>query len=552
MSNFVVTARKWRPQRFEDVVGQEHITSTLKNAIKENRIAHAYLFTGPRGVGKTTTARILAKTLNCENRNDSEPCNECEMCKSIQNSQLIDIIEIDGASNRGIDEIRTLRDSVKYSPSRGKYKVYIIDEVHMLTRESFNAFLKTLEEPPEHIIFIFATTDVHKVPLTIISRCQRYDFRRIQLDKIKETLKKIADEEKIKIDDKTLTIIAKKADGALRDAESYFDQVVAFSKGKINPDVVGQMLNLVDEDIYFEISDATLNKDYKVVFQTSEKIYENGWDFIDFLEGLIEHFRNILSAVIMQSAESIETADVYKSRYLGYENEFSESDILRILNFLSRSQQEIRFSQNHKLKTELILSHLIALESSKTISELISALNDDNTEFKTASEPNIPLYSPPTQTKKKVDKTESTSVSSKTDLSKTSVSYSAPSSQPNFSFEDVVSRWKNFIESINAEKGLTLGPALEGFNLISLKENNLRFTTDKDEDLNTFRLNEKYLAKKSEEFFGRRFNFIASTDNKSDSTNLNKISTKENVPQTHSTDPYEEIIIKELGGTKIA
>jgi len=225
MSNFIVTARKWRPQRFEDVVGQEHITSTLKNAIKENRIAHAYLFTGPRGVGKTTTARILAKTLNCENRKNSEPCNECEMCKSIQNSQLIDIIEIDAASNRGIDEIRSLRDSVKYAPTRGKYKVYIIDEVHMLTKESFNAFLKTLEEPPEHIIFIFATTDVHKLPLTIISRCQRYDFRRIQLDKIKETLKMIADEEKIKIDDKTLTIIAKKADGALRDAESYFDNI---------------------------------------------------------------------------------------------------------------------------------------------------------------------------------------------------------------------------------------------------------------------------------------------------------------------------------------
>ena len=282
MSNFIVTARKWRPQKFEDVVGQEHITSTLKNAIKENRIAHAYLFTGPRGVGKTTTARILAKTLNCTNRKNSEPCNECEMCRSIQNSQLIDIIEIDGASNRGIDEIRTLRESVKYAPTHGKYKVYIIDEVHMLTKESFNAFLKTLEEPPEHVIFIFATTDVHKVPLTIISRCQRYDFRRIQLDKIKETLKMIANEEKIKIDDKTLTIIAKKADGALRDAESYFDQVVAFSQGKIDAELVTQMLNLIDEEIYFDLSDAVLEKEFKVVFQSSEKIYENGWDFGDF------------------------------------------------------------------------------------------------------------------------------------------------------------------------------------------------------------------------------------------------------------------------------
>lgn len=193
---YQVTARKWRPQKFEDVVGQEHITATLKNAIKSNRIAHAFIFTGPRGVGKTTTARILAKALNCENSIDFEPCNKCAMCKSINNSQTLDIIEIDGASNRGIDEIRTLRESVKYAPTRGKYKVYIIDEVHMLTKESFNAFLKTLEEPPAHTIFIFATTDIHKVPLTIISRCQRFDFRRIQLDTIKKTLSNIARQEK--------------------------------------------------------------------------------------------------------------------------------------------------------------------------------------------------------------------------------------------------------------------------------------------------------------------------------------------------------------------
>src|SRR3970040_703834 len=247
---FIVTARKWRPKKFSEVIGQEHITTTLQNSIRSNRIAHAYLFTGPRGVGKTSTARIFAKVLNCLNPKDTEPCNECELCKDIQNNQSLDIIEIDGASNRGIDEIRTLRESVKYAPTKGKYKVYIIDEVHMLTKESFNAFLKTLEEPPEHIIFIFATTDVHKVPLTIISRCQRYDFRRIQLDKIKETLRTIASEEKIEIDDKTLTIIAKKADGALRDAESYFDQVVAFSQGKIDAELVTHMLNLIDEEIY--------------------------------------------------------------------------------------------------------------------------------------------------------------------------------------------------------------------------------------------------------------------------------------------------------------
>jgi DNA polymerase-3 subunit gamma/tau len=551
MSNFVVTARKWRPQRFEDVIGQEHITSTLKNAIKEKRIAHAYLFTGPRGVGKTTTARILAKTLNCENRKDSEPCNECEMCKSIQNSQLIDIIEIDAASNRGIDEIRSLRDSVKYAPTRGKFKVYIIDEVHMLTKESFNAFLKTLEEPPEHIIFIFATTDVHKLPLTIISRCQRYDFRRIQLDKIKETLKMIADEENISIDDKTLTIIAKKADGALRDAESYFDQVVAFSKGKIDAELVSQMLNLIDEEIFFKISDAIIEKDYRVVFQTSEKIYENGWDFGDFVEGLIEHFRNILSASVTDSTNTIETADIYKTRYLEYKDKFSESDLLRLLNFLNKSQQELRFSQNQKLKLEIILSHLIALESAKSISELISQVGSDSTVADKITEPASGFYKPTEPVKKKVDST--TPIINKTESQevKPLTTIVSSSLQPNFSFDDVVKKWEYFIDSINTEKGLTLGPALKGFNLISLKDNNLYFSAEKDEDLNTFRLNEKYLTKKSEEYFGRRFNFMVSNNRTARSEDKKSSGTNDS-NEKNSTDPYEDIILNQLGGEKIA
>lgn len=551
MSNFIVTARKWRPQRFEDVVGQEHITSTLKNAIKEKRIAHAYLFTGPRGVGKTTTARILAKTLNCENRKDSEPCNECEMCKSIQNSQLIDIIEIDGASNRGIDEIRSLRDSVKYAPTRGKYKVYIIDEVHMLTKESFNAFLKTLEEPPEHIIFIFATTDVHKVPLTIISRCQRYDFRRIQLDKIKETLRMIADEEKIKIDDKTLTIISKKADGALRDAESYFDQVIAFSKGKIDSELVSQMLNLIDEELYFNISDAVLGKDYKIVFQSSEKIYENGWDFNDFLEGLIEHFRNILSIIVTGTTNAIESADVYKVRYLDYKTDFTESDILRALNFLNKSQQELRFSQNQKLKIEIILSHLIALESSKTISQLISELNSEEINISKTSESLTPIYKPSDTIKKKVTSPSNYEKKTVSQELHSSAAIAIPSQQPIASFNDIVSKWEFFIKSINTEKGLTLGPALASFNLISLKDNNLYFSSEKDEDLKTFRLNEKYLSKKTEEFFGRRFNFIASNYAKSTLQKSKQIENSD-AEQISSADPYEEIIINELNGEKIA
>ena len=553
MSNFIVTARKWRPQKFEDVVGQEHITSTLKNAIKENRIAHAYLFTGPRGVGKTTTARILAKTLNCENRKNSEPCNECEMCKSIQNSQLIDIIEIDGASNRGIDEIRTLRESVKYAPTRGKYKVYIIDEVHMLTKESFNAFLKTLEEPPEHIIFIFATTDVHKVPLTIISRCQRYDFRRIPLEKIKETLKMIAEEEKIKIDDKTLTIIAKKADGALRDAESYFDQVVAYSRGKINAELVSQMLNLIDEEIYFDLSDAVLEKDFKTVFQVSEKIYENGWDFIDFLEGLIEHFRNILSAVVTNSTVAIETADIYKNRYLDYKDKFSESDLLRLLNFLNKSQQELRFSQNHRLKIEIVLSHLVALESSKTITEIISEVDSSVQDDSKLNEPVTKFNTPPSAPiKKKEDKNIKTFQRAEQEIKvTTSKKINTPIVEKDFNFDNIKSKWKLFLEIVKQEKGLTLAPALLNFNLVSLKNNELSLSSDNEADINTFRINEKYLSKKSEDFFGHRFNFKVNRS----MVNAPPIKTSVKKPASEgqtSSHSHEDVILNELGGEKIA
>ncbi|MBT8378500.1 MAG: DNA polymerase III subunit gamma/tau [Ignavibacteria bacterium] len=550
--NFVVTARKWRPQRFDEVVGQEHITATIKNAIKENRIPHAYLFTGPRGVGKTTTARILAKALNCENQKDAEPCNKCSNCVAIQNSQLMDIIEIDGASNRGIDEVRTLRDSVKYAPTKSKYKVYIIDEVHMLTRESFNAFLKTLEEPPEYTIFIFATTDAHKVPLTIISRCQRFDFRRIQLDKIKETLKMIAKEEKIEIDDKTLTTIAKKADGALRDAESYFDQVVSFCQGKIDSAVVAQMLNLINEEVFFKISDAVLDKNFKAVFEVTNTIYENGWDFTDFLDGLIEHFRNILSVLITNSSNGIESAENYKKKYLEYTDKFSESDVLRLLSFLNKSHQEIRFSQNQKIKIEIILSHLIALEKTNTISEVISSLNSSDTP-KFIGEQKEDYSGAKLTGKKKALLVNNSKPQNFSQQSSTKIVNSPPTSEiksailAELNFDGVVDKWQKFVDFIREEKGLTLAPALQSFNLISLSGSQLEFSTFDEQDKKLFEMHENYIEKKSEEFFGRRLKFNWITKK----TQIKKSDQKITAKSQTSADPFEEVILNELGGQKI-
>lgn len=555
---YQVTARKWRPQKFEDVVGQEHITATLKNAIKTNRIAHAYIFTGPRGVGKTTTARILAKALNCENPKDFEPCNECAMCKTINDSQTMDIIEIDGASNRGIDEIRTLRESVKYAPTRGKYKVYIIDEVHMLTKESFNAFLKTLEEPPAHTIFIFATTDIHKVPLTIISRCQRFDFRRIQLDTIKSTLSNIAKEEKIKIDDKTLTLISKKADGALRDAQSLFDQVVSFCGDKIDSETVAKMLNLIDDDLFFTISDAILEKDFNIVFQTTDKIYQNGWDFIDFNDGLLEHFRNILTVILTERTELVETAEVYRAKYANYIQTFSKGDLLRILNYLSKLQQELRYSNNQKLKIEIALTNLVGLEKSATISEIISGLESGNIEIKSsasnsiAKEISTASYSSKQSAPEKKREIKS-EPAVKAEAFVPPIKETLSGIQTDLNFELITKKWQSFVDDVCKEKSFLLTPLFNNVKPINFDGINLQLESSDPTTESSLLLHQEYIDKKSRNFFGKKINvkFGKSETPKVKSTATKESKSTKSVKTSKILDPYEKIIIEELGGREL-
>jgi DNA polymerase III subunit gamma/tau len=552
---FIVTARKWRPKKFNDVVGQEHITATLKNAIKNNRIAHAYLFTGPRGIGKTTTARILAKTLNCLNPQDFEPCDNCEMCKSITNNQSMDIIEIDGASNRGIDEIRTLRDSVRYTPTKGKYKIYIIDEVHMLTKESFNAFLKTLEEPPPHIIFIFATTDIHKVPLTIISRCQRFDFRRIQLDVIKSQLLKIAVEEKIEIDDITLTIIAKKADGALRDAQSYFDQVVSFCGNKIESGTVAQMLSLIDDEIYFKISDAVIDKNFKTVFDITKIIYENGWSFIDFVDGLAEHFRNILTVVISGTSDMIEAAEFYKSKYLQYYDKFSEGDILRLLSFLNKTQQELRFSQNHKLKLEIALSHLIGLERSSTISDIITKIKDSASLEDTLQ----PIEKKSIYESRPADKiikepagnsAPPKSPSVKKNIEKKPYVSGEANLNTSLDFDSIVQKWEGFVNEVTSEKKIMLGHVIGNVRLRNFEGNKLNVSIpDKDGNL-SLKFHEDYLNKKCFDFFGKKIVLNITLDETNGNEKTEPITTND-TQKKNEADPLVYAIVNELSAEEI-
>lgn len=538
--NYLVTARKWRPQRFDEVVGQEHITTTLRNAIINNRVAHAYLFAGPRGVGKTTTARILAKVLNCLNPQNGEPCNECEMCKAFLSSQTLDIIEIDGASNRRIEEIRTLRESVKYAPTKGTYKVYIIDEVHMLTTESFNALLKTLEEPPEHTLFIFATTDVHKVPLTIISRCQRFDFRRIELNTIKSLLKNIAEKEGIKIDDTSLTIIAKKADGSLRDAQSLFDQAISFSGNKVDSSVLAKMFNLIDEEIYFEISDAIINKNYKSAFDISQKIYNNGWNYIDFLNGLNEHFRNILTVVVRKDTQLVESAEIYKEKYLSYTDKYSESDLLKILAFINKTQFELRASSNPKLKVEIALCHLIGLEKSSTISEIISKIDSEelHSEFKDKS---VGYSGSNLNVKKEISNVRP---AYKSEVKVPDVKeFIAPTAKNTDDFKNIIAKWQEFVEQVKNEK-LFFGSVLLNSNPIDFIDNKLRIEVEKPEDWDMICDNKNYLDKKTKEIFGKRIEFDYADKN----AIRENVNNKENYKDEN---PLINAVVKKLGGKEI-
>jgi DNA polymerase-3 subunit gamma/tau len=373
---YLVTARKWRPTVFEDVIGQSHITTTLRNAIASKRLSHAYLFSGPRGVGKTTTARILAKAINCLNPKDFNPDNECEICKEITEGRNMDILEIDGASNRGIEEIRNLRESVKYVPSKNKYKVYVIDEVHMLTKEAFNALLKTLEEPPPHVIFIFATTENHKVPATILSRCQRFDFRRIGTDEIMRQLRLIADSDNISIDDDALLLIAKKGDGSMRDAQSTFDQIVSFCGKDISAQKIIEALNLVDQEIFFRTTDLIKTKDTKGGIALVEDIMNRGYDIKEFLSGLNEHFRNILIVLTTGSTRLIEVGESYKKRYEEDANSFTENDLVRLIRITNETENSIKWSQQLQFKLEVAIIQMVKMDSSVQISDLLNRIEE--------------------------------------------------------------------------------------------------------------------------------------------------------------------------------
>jgi len=357
--SYTVFALKWRPKNFDEIIGQSHVVVTLKNAIQKNRLAHAYLFAGPRGVGKTSTARILAKALNCKEGPSVNPCLECSSCKEISTGRSLDVIEIDGASNRGIDEIRVLRENVKFSPTAGKFKIYIIDEVHMLTPEAFNALLKTLEEPPEFVKFFFATTQPHKVISTILSRCQRFDFRRIPALEITAQLERIVGSENIKVDKEVLFAIAKSSDGSLRDAESVLDQLTSFSKERVSLRDVVSVLGLVEQETLFEITDKIIQKDAKGALGLLNAIADNGKDTTVFLASLIEHFRNLMIAKVTRGdAKLIDLPDDVSEKILRQSEAFTLEEIFSAFNTLVNAQEMSKRLESMRIPLEINLIKL--------------------------------------------------------------------------------------------------------------------------------------------------------------------------------------------------
>ena len=450
--SYQVLSLKLRPQRFDEVVGQTHVTRTLQNAIGLDRVAHGYIFSGPRGVGKTTTARILAKVLNCKNPKDNNPCGTCVNCTEITQGSNLDVQELDGASNRGIDEMRDLREAVKYPPNNSKYRIYIIDEVHMLTREAFNALLKTLEEPPLHVIFIMATTDAHKVPATILSRTQRFDFKHISINDISEYLKQILESENIKYDTDGIRLIAQKADGSLRDSLSLLDQTIAYASDALDVETIRDVLGIIKENVFLNIIQTIEKRDHKEVIHQLSQLIDAGYAISDFISGFNEFLRNCM---IQKTGESAKLNLSENSlNWLQTGCRFSTADFLRMLDLSLQFESKLRFLQQPQISLEALFIKLSMMDASVDIASILSGEVPKTISVKkpesqkpsiTTENPDSPLVQ--TEPMESPQPTENNPVTEKlTTPTPPVVSEPVPQQVRNLTLEDFNNSWTEIIE----------------------------------------------------------------------------------------------------------
>jgi DNA polymerase-3 subunit gamma/tau len=465
--SYIVLARRWRPQNFDDLTGQETIARTFKNAILQEKIVHAYLFSGPRGVGKTSTARILAKALNCTNRTGGEPCGNCDNCKSITSGASVDVFEIDGASNTGVDDVRELREAVKYAPSSGKYKIYIIDEVHMLSTPAFNALLKTLEEPPPHVIFVFATTEPKKIPSTILSRCQHHLFRKIPKDKIKGQLRRIAEKEKINIQDAPLEMIARAADGSMRDALTLLDQASSFSEDVSEKDLQ-ILLGLPETDIITNLSKSIIEGDITGTLSTIKELTDRGYDLRALTKELLEHFRNLaIVKVTDKSGDYLEFTAEEVEQLRKQVEDVGIEPLTLILTELLRLDAEVKSAMNPRYTLELGLLRMSFVKGMTSVDEVLKKLKETPASSETSGK-KIPEKRPAPPAEKKRVKTETSASEDKAPVHQNEPA----ASEEKAGLQDKEDLWNRVVEHFDAEDHL-LACKLAQAKAVDLTQNEL-------------------------------------------------------------------------------
>ena len=495
--------RVYRPKTFGDVVGQEHIVKTLKNQIKNNNIGHAYLFSGTRGTGKTSTAKIFARAVNCLNPINEEPCNECEICIDALNDNIMDIVEIDAASNNSVDDIRELRESVKYTPSKAKYKVYIIDEVHMLSQGAFNALLKTLEEPPSYVIFILATTEPHKIPATILSRCQRFDFKRVSSKDIASRMSYICKKENIEAEEKALSLIARNSQGALRDALSILDQCMSFGNEKIEYNDVIELLGTVNIDELFELSQSIIDENTKKSLEILNEFIIWGKDIRNLINDLIDHFRNLMVCKVSKDLDEIISLPEESIERLKEQSQYVNiNDLIRILNILSETQDSMKSSSNTRILAEVTIMKIAQPMFDESKEALIKRI--ENLEEKIESG-NIKVST--VQIEQSKDVKSQIIEDDKVEENKEDVAYEEVKSED---VRLVESSWKKITQKIKDDRKLSVAALLKEVNTFNVKDNILYLIFNDNFSFARSRLNSKetieYIESIIREVLNRSFN----------------------------------------------